>query len=154
MSDNHVPSATRATQVNPQAQPINPQAQPSLKQLVARTISDGKRLLTAQVNLTTTEIAQTGKTIGTISVFVLIALTFISLGAIFILVAIAYGIVAAGLPVWAGFLIVAVALIVIGLIFGAVARNKGQHVNGLSVAEKEWKQTADTLSQLNERKPF
>ena len=129
-------------------------SQPSLKQLVARTLSDGKRLLTAQVNLTTTEIAQTGKTIGTISVFALIALTLISLGALFVLIAVAYALVAAGLPVWAGFLIVAGVLILIGLIFAAVAMNKGKHIEGLSLAEKEWKQTTETLAQLNERKPF
>ena len=141
MSDNQLPQ-------------VKTNSQPSLKQLVSRTISDGKRLLTAQVNLTTTEIAQTGKTIGTISVFALVALTLISLGALFVLIAVAYALVAAGLPVWAGFLIVAGALILIGLIFAAIAMNKGKHIEGLSLAEKEWKQTTETLAQLNERKPF
>ena len=127
---------------------------PSLKQLVAQTVADGKRLLKAQVNLTTTEIAQTGKTIGTISVFALIALTLISLGGLFILIAAAYGLVAAGLPVWAGFLIVAVVLVIGGLIFGAVARQKGQKMKTPGLAAQEWKQTADTLAQLNDRKSF
>ena len=141
MSDNQLPQ-------------VKTNSQPSLKQLVSRTISDGKRLLTAQVNLTTTEIAQTGKTIGTISVFALVALTLISLGALFVLIAVAYALVAAGLPVWAGFLIVSGVLILIGLIFAVIAMNKGKHIEGLSLAEKEWKQTTETLAQLNERKPF
>ena len=51
------------------------QPQQSLKQLVTHTVSDGKRLLRAQVNLTTTELSQTTKTIGKISLLGLIAVS-------------------------------------------------------------------------------
>jgi len=54
--------------------------QQSLKELVTNTISDGKRLLTAQVNLTTTELSQTSKTIGQISLLALIAVSLICMG--------------------------------------------------------------------------
>ena len=57
------------------------QPQQSLKQLVTHTVSDGKRLLRAQVNLTTTELSQTTKTIGKISLLALIAVSLISMGA-------------------------------------------------------------------------
>jgi len=56
--------------------------QQSLKQLVTNTINDGKRLLTAQVNLTTTELSQTGKTIGQISLLAVVAVSLVSTGGI------------------------------------------------------------------------
>lgn len=130
------------------------QKQPSLKQLVAQTFSDGKKLLTAQVNLTTTEFQQTGKTIGAVSVMALIALSLVSLGSIFVLIALAYVLVAIGLPVWAGFLIVAGVLILGAAIFGGIAYKKSQKITGPSLASQEWKQTSESLAQLNERKPF
>lgn len=128
--------------------------QPSLKQLVTQTFSDGKKLLTAQVNLTTTELQQSGKTIGVVSVMALIAVSLVSLGSIFLLVALAYVLVAIGLPVWAGFLIVAGMLILGAAIFGGIAYKKGQKITGPSLASQEWKQTSESLAQLNDRKPL
>ena len=128
--------------------------QPSLKQLVTKTLSDGKKLLTAQVNLTTAELQQSGKTIGAVSVLVLIAVSLISLGSIFLLIALAYVLVALGLPIWASFLIVAGVLIVTAAIFGGVAYQKSQKITGPSLASQEWKQTSESLAQLNDRKPF
>ena len=102
--------------------------QPSLKELISNTIADGKKLLTAQVNLTTTEIQQTGKTIGAISVLAIVALSLLSLGGLFLLIALAYVLVAVGLPIWAGFLIVAGVLVLIAGILGAVAYRKSQSI--------------------------
>jgi hypothetical protein len=124
--------------------------QQSLKQLVTNTISDGKRLLTAQVNLTTTELSQTTKTIGQISLLAVIAVSFISMGGIFILIAIAYALVALGLPVWAGFLIVAVVLFLIAGILGIVMKSKGKSIKAPNVAREEWKKTSESLAALAE----
>jgi uncharacterized membrane protein YqjE len=127
--------------------------QQSLKQLVTNTIGDGKRLLTAQVNLTTTELSQTKKTIGQISLLALIALFFIGMGGIFILIAIAYALVALGLPVWAGFLIVAVVLFVVAAILGIVIKGKGKSIKGPNVAREEWKKTSDSFAALSNNSP-
>ena len=126
------------------------QPQQSLKQLVTHTISDGKRLLRAQVNLTTTELSQTTKTIGKISLLALIAVSLISMGAIFVLIAIAYALVALGLPTWAGFLIVAVTLLLVAAILGVLIRSKGKTVKGPTLASKEWKKTSESLASLGE----
>jgi hypothetical protein len=125
--------------------------QPSLKELISNTISDGKKLLTAQVNLTTTEIQQTGKTIGAISVLAIVALSLLSLGGLFLLIALAYVLVAVGLPIWAGFLIVAGVLVLIAGILGAVAYRKSQSIEGPSVAAKEWQKTSESLAQITNR---
>ncbi|MGY9079246.1 MAG: phage holin family protein [Candidatus Nanopelagicales bacterium] len=126
------------------------QPQQSLKQLVTHTVSDGKRLLRAQVNLTTTELSQTTKTIGKISLLALIAVSLISMGAIFVLIAIAYALVALGLPTWAGFLIVAVTLLIAAAILGVLIRSKGKTVKGPTLASKEWKKTSESLASLGE----
>jgi uncharacterized membrane protein YqjE len=123
--------------------------QQSLKQLVTNTISDGKRLLTAQVNLTTTELSQTSRTIGQISLLALIALSFISMGGIFIFITIAYALVALGLPVWAGFLIVAVVLFLVAAILGVVIKSKGKSIKAPPIAREEWKKTSESLAALN-----
>ena len=126
------------------------QPQQSLKQLVTHTVSDGKRLLRAQVDLTTTELSQTTKTIGKISLLALIAVSLISMGAIFVLIAIAYALVALGLPTWAGFLIVAVTLLLVAGILGVLIRSKGKTVKGPTLASKEWKKTSESLASLGE----
>ena len=132
------------------------QPQQSLKQLVTHTVSDGKRLLRAQVNLTTTELSQTTKTIGKISLLALIAVSqpvdrkIRRIGAIFVLIAIAYALVALGLPTWAGFLIVAVTLLIAAAILGVLIRSKGKTVKGPTLASKEWKKTSESLASLGE----
>ena len=126
------------------------QTQQSLKQLVTQTISDGTRLLRAQVNLTTTELSETTKTIGKISLLGLIAVSLIGMGGIFILIAIAYALVALGLPTWAGFLIVAVTLFLVAGILGVLIKSKGKGVKGPTLAAAEWKKTSESLTSLGE----
>ncbi len=126
------------------------QSQPSLKQLITNTISDGKRLLTAQVNLTTTELSQSGKIIGKISLLAIVTLSLISMGGIFVLITIAYALVALGLPVWAGFLIVAAVLFLVAGILGLLIKHKGKDVKAPTLASAEWKKTSDSLAALRE----
>ena len=102
------------------------------------------------MNLTTTELSQTTKTIGKISLLALIAVSLISMGAIFVLIAIAYALVALGLPTWAGFLIVAVTLLIAAAILGVLIRSKGKTVKGPTLASKEWKKTSESLASLGE----
>ena len=124
------------------------QPQQSLKQLVTHTVSDGKRLLRAQVDLTTTELSQTTKTIGKISILALIAVSLISMGGIFVLISIAYALVALGLPTWAGFLIVAATLFLVAAILGVLIKSKGKRVKGPTLAGAQWKKTSESLTAL------
>ncbi|MDA9869779.1 phage holin family protein [bacterium] len=126
------------------------QPQQSLKQLVTQTISDGTRLLRAQVNLTTTELSETTKTIGKISLLGLIAVSLIGMGGIFVLISIAYALVALGLPTWAGFLIVAAALFLVTGILGVLMKSKGKGVKGPTLAGAQWKKTSESLTALGE----
>jgi len=80
-------------------------------------------------------------------VFGIIALAGLSMAGLFGLIALAFGIAALGLPVWAGFLIVTGILLLAAVIAGLVAKVRSGKITGLSVAQTEWKATTDAVSQ-------
>lgn len=121
--------------------------QPSLGSLISNVVRDAKTLLNAQVALTRTEVQATGQQVAVVSVFGLLALGALSIAGLFGLIALAFGFAAMGLPVWAGFLIVAGILLLIAIIAAAVAKIRSGKITGLHVAEKEWKATSEALSQ-------
>jgi hypothetical protein len=121
--------------------------QPSLGSLISNVVRDAKTLLNAQVALTKTEAQQAGQQVAVVSVFGIIALTGLSMAGLFGLIALAFGIAALGLPVWAGFLIVTGILLLLAIVAGLVAKVRSGKITGLTVAQKEWKATTDAVSQ-------
>jgi hypothetical protein len=99
------------------------------------------------VALTKTEAQQAGQQVAVVSVFGIIALTGLSMAGLFGLIALAFGIAALGLPVWAGFLIVTGILLLLAIVAGLVAKVRSGKITGLTVAQKEWKATTDAVSQ-------
>jgi hypothetical protein len=120
--------------------------QRSLAALISQTVSDGQRLIAAQVALAKAELQSTTKLAGKAAIFGLIALGSITLFTVFLLITIAYGLVALGLPVWAGFGIVTLVLLITAGIAGAVAVVKAKSINGPKVVVEELEQTATELS--------
>ena len=85
-------------------------SEPSIAQLVTSATADVKTLVNDQIELTKVEIKTSAQTAGK-SMGMLAGAAFVGvLCIIFLLVTLAYVLVALGLPVWAGFLIVAVLL--------------------------------------------
>lgn len=121
--------------------------QQSLGSLISNVVRDAKTLLNAQVALTKTEAQQAGQQVAVVSVFGVIALSGLSMAGLFGLIALAFGIAALGLPVWAGFLIVTGILLLLAVIAGLVAKVRSGKITGLTVAQKEWKATTDAVSQ-------
>lgn len=119
----------------------------SIGELVSQVVTNGRRLVETQVTLTRTELTQTGKQVGEISVLALAALSAASIAGLFLLIAAAFGLVAAGLPEWAGFLIVAAVLLVITAILGLAARAKAQKMNGPKVAAEELQATTGAVER-------
>ncbi len=99
-----------------------------LTELIKSAIADGRALAQHQVDLTRAEVAESGKHAASSGGMFVGALFLGHLGFVFLLVAAAYGIVAAGLPTWAGFLIVAAALLLITLIMGLIGRSQARLV--------------------------
>jgi hypothetical protein len=110
-----------------------------LRQLLASVVADLQRLIKAQVELAKTEIAGSAaaaaKTGGLLTAALLIGGT----GGLFLLVTIAYALVALGLPVWAGFGIVTLVLFLVTAVLILLGRStaKGIHAPERTIAEIE-----------------
>lgn len=123
-----------------------PQPQPSIKDLVAKTVADAQRLAKAQAALLQTELSATGGKIGAGSALGIATALVAFFATMFLLLTLAFVIVALGLPVWAGMLIVAVLLLIVGTITGLLAKKNFEQVQGPTVAIAELEKTKAALS--------
>lgn len=119
--------------------------------LVTRVIANGQRLAKAQVGLFQAEAKATGEQIATVSAMAVVALGAALLFVVFLLITIAYGIVALGLPVWAGFGIVTLLLLITALVFALLAKKQAEGIKGPQVAVAELHKTQETLGALGKR---
>ena len=117
----------------------------SLSALVNSAITDGQALVKQQVELTKAELSESAKKAAASSGMFLVAGVLGFLAFVFLLVAGAYGLVAAGLPEWAGFLIVALVLVLVAVILGVVGRKKIQQVGPPQRAMAQIEQTKAML---------
>lgn len=124
--------------------------------MVSKTIADGQRLVTTQVALAKVELKSTAQDAGKVGIFIAVAIGSITLFVIFLLITLAYVLVAIGLPVWAGFGIITLLLLFITTIAALLARAQAKKINGPKVIVDEVQQTARELEQtlsLPERSP-
>lgn len=119
--------------------------QPSLKELIATTISDGKRLAMAQLALAKAEMAASRDAITTAAAFGMAALIMTPLALLFLLFTLAYGLVQLGLQTWAAFGIVALLLIALTLIAALVAKSQASKVKGPELAMREMAKTQEAF---------
>lgn len=121
-------------------------SEPSIAQLVTSATVDVKTLVNDQIELTKVEIKTSAQTAGK-SMGMLAGAAFVAvLCLIFLLVTLAYGLVALGLPVWAGFLIVAVLLGIVAAILGIVGKKRLEKVKGPEQAKAQLELTKRALS--------
>jgi hypothetical protein len=120
----------------------------SIKDLVRKTVSDGQRLVKAQLALTQAEISATGAAVGRASVFAFIAFGAVLLFGIFILITIAYVFVAIGLPVWAGFGIVSLILLITAVTTGLLARGQARKIKAPNLSIGELGKTQATIANI------
>lgn len=123
-----------------------PQPQPSIKQLVTRTAADAQRLAKAQIALLQAEMAQTGGKIGKGSAFGIATAGIAFFATLFLLLTLAFVIVALGLPTWAGMLIVAGLLIVSAAVTGMLARKSFEGIRGPELSKAELERTKAALA--------
>lgn len=126
--------------------PPQPKNQPSIKDLVTKTVADAQRLAKAQMALLQTEMSATGGKIGK-GAGLGIATAGIAIFAIlFLLLTLAFVLVALGLPIWAGMLIVGVILIIAGTITGLLAKKFLEEATPPTLAIAEFEKTKAALS--------
>ena len=108
----------------------SPAAEASLKALVAAAVADLQRLVKAQIALAKLELQQTGRAAGKTGILLVSALSMAAMGGIFLLVTLAYVLVALGLPVWAGFGIVALLLFIVAAVLGLLGKKESERIKG------------------------
>jgi len=123
-----------------------PQPQPSIKALVTKTVADAQRLAKAQAALLQTEISATGNRIGKGGALGIVTGIMAFFATMFLLLTLAFVLVALGLPVWAGMLIVAVLLIIVGAITGFLAKREFEEAKPPAIAMAEFEKTKAALS--------
>ena len=119
----------------------------SLGSMVSGLTEDVSSLVRDQIALTKAELSQSAKTAAASSVLFIVAAALAGLGFVFLLVTAAYGLVAAGLPTWAGFGIVTLLLIIVAGITGYLGRNRAQMVKPPERAIAQLEQTKAVLSR-------
>ena len=123
-----------------------PPANTSLKGLIAAAANDFSRLAKAQIELAQVELKDTGKAVAATSALIIGGITLAALGFIFLLVTLAYVLVAIGLPVWAGFGIVVLLLFIAAVVLFVLGRNRAKSIKGPERFKRELQRTKDALS--------
>lgn len=123
-----------------------PQPPPSIKELVAKTVADAQRLAKAQMTLLQTEVSASGARVGKGGALGIVTGMMAFFAVLFLLLTIAFVLVALGLPVWAGMLIVAVLLLVVGGITGLMAKKEFEQAKPPELAMAELEKTKAALS--------
>ena len=117
----------------------------SIRSLISSVKDDAQTLLKAQAELTQVELKRSASEAGGAGGMFGGALAFAGMGGFFVLVTIAW-VLAEWLPVWAGFGIVALLLLIAAGIFALVGKKKADQVKGPNLAKQEWDRTKLALS--------
>ena len=120
----------------------------SVSTLVNSAITDAQSLVRQQIELAKAEVTQSAKQAAGASGLFIGAAVLGFLAFVFALVAGAYGFVAAGLPVWAGFLIVGGILLLIAIILGLVGKSRTKHITPPQRAISQAEKTKASLSSI------
>ena len=123
-----------------------PQPEPSIKELVAKTAAEAQRLAKAQTALLKTELSESSTKFGVGGGLGVATAVIAWFATLFLLLTLAFVLVALGLPIWAGLLIVAVLLIITGAVTALLARKNFEGAKGPTLAIEEFEKTKAALS--------
>jgi fatty acid desaturase len=118
----------------------------TLGQLVADATRDISSIVHSEIALAKAEMSADAKKAGLGAGMFAVAGVFAFLALILLLIAAAYGLVAAGLAPWLAFLIVALVLLVVGAILVVVGKSSLDRLQGKP--ERAIKSTQDTIAAV------
>jgi hypothetical protein len=129
--------------------PSTPQTdhEPPLSTLVSEATRDLSTLVRAQVELAKAELQQQAQSGATGGVLLVLAAVLSGLAVYMLCFAGAYGLVRAGLPVWAAFLVVAAVLATIAGVLVLFGRSRLSKMSGPQRASAAWRETVETLKR-------
>lgn len=120
-----------------------PEERPSVVDLVRSAATDGAAIVRGEIELAKAEAKQSAQRAGK-GAGLFGAAGFLAFTAWFLLTfAAAYGLVAAGLPVWAGMLLVAVVYLLVAAVLGLLGKRELDRVKGLERTQANVKQTLE-----------
>ena len=125
---------------------LSPGGETSIKSLIATAVADLQKLIRAQVQLAKLELQQTTRDAAKTSILLVGALVMAGTGGLFLLVTIAYVLVALGLPVWAGFGIVTLFLFIVAAVLGLLGKKQSEKIKGPERTIAQIEQTTAMLS--------
>ena len=125
---------------------LSPGGETSIKSLIAAAVADLQKLIRAQVQLAKLELQQTTRDAAKTSILLVGALMMAATGGLFLLVTIAYVLVALGLPVWAGFGIVTLFLFIVAAVLGLLGKKQSEKIKGPERTIAQIEQTTAMLS--------
>lgn len=118
----------------------------SIRQLISDVAKDAKHLMQVQTELAKVETKQVQQEAAKTGGAFAVAAGAGAMGGIFLLVTIAWGLVALGLPTWAGFGIVALVLFITAAIAGLIGKKQAAKIKALDVSKREFERTKQVLS--------
>ncbi|RUM53284.1 MAG: hypothetical protein DSY87_04280 [Methylococcus sp.] len=100
---------------------MNTEKDPTLTMLINSIVNDVSELVSGYIETAKTEISRLLKNAARSIILLILGIALLGVGGVFVLIASAHGLAATGVPLWTSFLIVAGALIFVGILFSAVA---------------------------------
>lgn len=119
---------------------------PSIRQLIGDVKRDASHLLKTQSELAKVEGKSTQQAVTKTGASFVIAAGAGAIGGLFLLITLAFVLVALGLPTWAGFGIVTLVLFLTAGIAGAIGAKKAKGIKGLKVTKLEIERTKAALT--------
>jgi hypothetical protein len=123
--------------------------QPSIVELISKTVSDAKRLATAQLALAQAEMKASKKAMTSATIFGLVALVLAPLVVVFLLFTLTYVLVQLGLQTWAAFGIITLLMILVAGFAGAMAKSQASKIKGPTLAMRELNKTSEAFGQTD-----
>lgn len=120
----------------------------SISSLISSTIDSARRVAKAQVELTTTEMRESGQAAARTGVMVIVTITLASLFTIFLLITCGYGLYAMGLPLWASFGLVTLFLLIATIICGLLIKRNAAGIKAPEIAIAELRKTQAAVSPV------
>ena len=118
----------------------------SLGTIVSGITQDFSTLVRGEIELVKTEMRETAQTAARGGGLLAVAGVLAFLAFVFLLVTIAY-VISLWLPVWAGFGIVTLVLIIVGAILGVIGKKRLDEVQGLTRSQASIEKTKAALSR-------
>lgn len=123
-------------------------------ELVTEAIADVQTLVRQSIDLAVAELKESGKRALFASIYVVAALGLLSIAGLLLIISVAFGFVALGVPAWLAFILDALIFIIAAGVLLLLAKKNGEKIKAptaaADAAEKSINQVTETLSRYNQ----